>query len=428
MSSNGKLQQPASASAPEPTGNETQIVVPPATTAVAVRAVNTQLTLWGAPRPPAPADPFIYDPETDKKEYCRSLLSANDAKAVDEELKKGGFMTIAQVREIVKTNTIKESMDARGETYAIDPEIMIVIDSRVNYKVFITGDNVYTREELYSHMPFFDLQTDPEDVFVQQEIGVFPARKYAMESDEFEYVARDVGDETVEFVMIEDMVGKVARKDYKPKRAPAKIVKTKIYLGKEKWDDFCLVHRFAKGVFNVTGGKGIPMFAALQPAAPRPLLMDEATIMAQQQRMEEAMKRREEEVRRREEEAQRREEETRKIEAKIQADVQRIEAMFGAMKKSGKTAGSVATKTAAESNGRSTRAEHSGAPAPAVSTRTDNIADNGEPIGDLPDENPEHASLGSAPNTAGADTGPSKGDTTAPNGIPQSEEDDSVPL
>lgn len=306
----------------------------PDTTAV-VPVIPTALTLWGAPRPPAPANPFVYDADRDRREFCRALLNTKEAKEVEEEVKKSGFMTIEQVRNIVKNNTIKETMEARGEMYAIDPEILILIDSRTNYTVFIAGDNVYTREQLYAHLPFHDLQATPESVFVQQEIGVFPARKYAMAADEFEYVARDVGDETVEFVMIEDMVGQVARDNYKAKRAPVKIVKTKIFLGREKWDDFCLVHRVAKGMVNITGQnpRSSAFMGLLQGPPARPLLMDEATLAEQQRRMEEALTRREEEAKLREEAAKKREEETRKVEMKIQADMSRIEDMLRAMQK-----------------------------------------------------------------------------------------------
>ena len=338
---------------------------------------ESSVTIWGTARPPAPADSFVYDAVAERAGYCRSLLSAADLHSIEEEIKKSGFMTIVQVREIIKNNTVKESMDARGETYAIDPEFMMVIDTRTNYKVFIAGDNVYTREELYEHLPFHDLGTDPESVFVQQEIGVFPARKYALDSDEFEYVARDVGDETVEFVMIEDMVGQAARKNYKSNRAPVKIVKTKIYLGKEKWDDFCLVHRVAKGIVNVTGGTTRSPFLAamLQGPQARPMLMDEATILDQHRRMEEGIKRREEEAARREEEAKRREEANRKMELKLQADLARIETLMHAMKDIHSARATRAHKPAAPSS--AADAAPSDAPPPATSSRDDNVADGG---------------------------------------------------
>ena len=167
-----------------------------------------QLSLWGAPLEAPPPCAFVYDAEVEGREYCRALLPAAEVAAIDAEVKKSGFMTMAQVRDIVRSQTVKETIDARGETLAIDADIMMVIDTRINHPIFVVGDNVYTRDELYAHFPFAELKAEPETVFVQQEIGVFPARKYALDADEFEYLARDAGDETVEFVMLEDLVGR----------------------------------------------------------------------------------------------------------------------------------------------------------------------------------------------------------------------------
>ena len=105
-----------------------------------VAASSEQLTLWGAVRPPPPLDPFVYDAGAEKREYCRSLLPAAELSLIEEEIKRSGFMTIEQIRELVASNSVKENMDARGETYAIDPELMILIDARVNFPIFINSE------------------------------------------------------------------------------------------------------------------------------------------------------------------------------------------------------------------------------------------------------------------------------------------------
>lgn len=186
-----------------------------------------------------------YDPALEEKEYSRSLLAKQDLAILKDELAENGFMTIAQVRSLVQQNCVKETQEARGETYAIDPEMMMQIDARINYRIFITGDNVYTREELLEHHPFENFQTSPEDVFVQQEVGVFPPKQHAMDDAGYEYVARDLGDDE-EFIMIEDLVGRAARANYTMKREPIRIVKTKVFLGKEKWSDFTKLKRFVR--------------------------------------------------------------------------------------------------------------------------------------------------------------------------------------
>jgi len=193
-----------------------------------------------------------YDSAAEEKDYSRSLMGPKDLALLKADIEDHGFMTIDNVRELIIQNTVKESQEARGETYAVDPELMMLIDTRTNFRVFIAGDNVYTREELLEHYPFDAFHTTPEDVFAQQEIGVFPPKKYADPAataakgeDAYEYVARDLGDDE-EFIMIEDLVGRAARKNYKMKRSPVRVVKTKVFLAKDKWDDFTTMKRFVK--------------------------------------------------------------------------------------------------------------------------------------------------------------------------------------
>jgi hypothetical protein len=390
--------------------SSTALITAPSAQSTAVATISgDHLTLWGTARPPPPLDPFVYNAEAERREFCRSLIPDVELTAIDEEIKRSGFMPIDQVRELIRVNMSKENMDTRGETYALDAETMIVIDARTNYKIFIAGDNVYTREELYTHFPFHDLKSDPENVFVQQEIGVFPPRKHAMNADDFEYVARDLGDETIEFVMIEDMVGRAARKNYQAKRAPAKVVKTKIFLGKDKWDDFQMIHRLAKGVVNISGGKQMsPLFAML--AAPqRPMLMDEATMIAQQKRMEEQVRQREEEARIREEAAKLREEENRRVEQRIQADLKRIEKMLSEVGRAnvGRTGATRPHKPAA--------ATPAATPCPPMTAREDNVAADEMDDAGLRETLQEIETRGPPPSSSGGDE-------------PAAASDDSVPL
>ena len=279
----------------------------------------------GRERPPAPPDPDAHDLSREDAEYARSLLNSEERRALDEEIGKSGYMSIEQVRAIVAENTTKGSIEAGG----LDPEVMALIDARIDYKIFIAGDNIYTREGLYDHYPFHEFSIQPEIVFAQQEIGIFPPRKHALKS-EFEYVARDVGDESVDFVMIEDLVGQATRRDYEMKRAPLRIVKTKIYVGKERWEDFSLMQRFFRGAARIAtaqiayGGGVSPMFAGVSQLR---MIADPATIEAERQTREQEMARREEEMARREEESRRREEEVQK---RIDADLRRVEAMLAA--------------------------------------------------------------------------------------------------
>lgn len=216
-----------------------------------------------------------YDPALEERDYSRSLMSPHDLALLKADIEGNGFMTIEGVRELIAANSAKETQEARGEIYAVDPELLMMVDTRTDFRVFIAGDNVYTREELFEHYPFEAFRTTPEDVFVQQEIGVFPPKLYAdpvaaaTEGEAaYEYVARDLGDEE-EFIMIEDLVGRAARKNYKMRRAPVRVAKTKVFLAKEKWDDFVAMGRFAKSYATfvaplmLAGGDAAPALALL---------------------------------------------------------------------------------------------------------------------------------------------------------------------
>jgi len=220
--------------------------------------VGDPLGLGLVDRPSPPPDPDAYSRAREDEEFSRSLLSAEARAALNADIEKDGFLTIAQVRAIVAENTVKSSIDTGG----LDSEIMALIDARTNYKIFVAGDNIYTREDLYNHYPFHEFGVQPEAIFVQQELGVFPARRHALSPEDLEYVARDAGDESVEFVMVEDLVGASSGRNHGAKiRTPTRIVKTKIFLGKERWDDFATLQRFYRGAIRVAAAQsaaGLP--------------------------------------------------------------------------------------------------------------------------------------------------------------------------
>jgi hypothetical protein len=288
-------------------------------------------------RPPAPPDPDPYDRAREDKGYARSLYPEAERRVVDAEIEADGYITIERVREIVTENAPKGSVEQAG----LDPELLRMVDAYTDYKVFVAGDNIYTREELYAHYPFHELGVKPEDVFAQQEIAVFPPRQHALQ-DDLEYIARDADDESIELVALEDMVGAAARRGYQLRRPPLRIVKTKVYVGKQRWDDFLLMQRFIRGAVRVAaaqlagGGAVTPLVALAAGCGQAPLaLADTVTREAELRRREDEARRREEELRRLGEELRRRDEETRRAAAEVQrrldADLRRIEAMFASV-------------------------------------------------------------------------------------------------
>ncbi len=300
-------------------------------------------------RPPAPPDPDEYDRQREDEEYARSLMTEKQRAAVDKEIEVNGFLSIAEVRQLILDHTAKGSVELGG----LDPELMAVIDTRTNYKIFVAGDNVYTREELYDSYPFHELNVQPEAVFAQQELGIFPPKSHAL-TNELEYLARDVGDESVEFIMLEDLVGQAARTAYKSRRAPLRVAKTKIYIGKEPWEDFSNLQRFFRGAVRIArsqmaceGGGASPILAllgAMAPGGPAPAalttkedslrLREEAAAAAEIARAarEEELRRRAEEMRLWEERVRAERERAEADRLRVEADIRRLEAMFAGVK------------------------------------------------------------------------------------------------
>ena len=286
----------------------------------------------GAARPPPPPDPDTHDLGLEDKAFARSLLSESERAALDSEIKKAGFLAIGDVRALVAGQCSKGSLEAGG----LDPEILALIDARVNYKIFVAGDNLYLREELYAHFPFQEFNVQPEAVFVRQELGVFPARRHALpgDADKLEYVVRDEGDESVEFTTIEDLVGRATRPGYQAQRAPLRVAKTKIFVGKDRWHDFELLHRFARGAARVaaaqltySGGAGGPAFfdGLLGRGPGRRLLADEAT---EARAREERAAAREAALAAQEREIARLAAEQAAVSARLEADIRRLEGLL----------------------------------------------------------------------------------------------------
>jgi hypothetical protein len=288
----------------------------------------------GGERPKPPADPEAYDPEREAKAYTRSLYDAKTR----EQLRADGFFSIEEVRELVKSNSVKGAAEGGDLAFTLDAELIILVDSRTNFKVFVTDDNVYTRDELYVAYPFQELGLLPEGVFARQEIGVFPPRKLAL-TEELEYQARDVGDDTVDFTRIEDLVGRAAKgPGYADSRPPLRVVRTKVFVGKERWKDFlatarvarCLV-RSAQMQMLAPGVSSLPFLAlgAAPVARAAPLALMDGEQLAQEQRRlkerEAALEQRERELRQREDEKRKKDETDQR---RIREDIDRLEALM----------------------------------------------------------------------------------------------------
>jgi hypothetical protein len=231
----------------------------------------------GIERPAPPQDP---DAGTHSLSGARDLLSTVDRSLLDAEVRAHGFLTPAAVRSLIAENCTRGQLENGG----LDPEFLLLIDARINYKLYIAGDSVYTREELYSNFPFYEFGVQPEAVFVAQEVGLFempqragaarvaaptpPAAVHAAvhAAPDYDYAVRDVGDQRLEFSPAEDLV-RAATSGIAPRQA-LRIIQTKIYVGREAWDDFTLQMRFYRGAIRMAAAGGTPLALTATPASP----------------------------------------------------------------------------------------------------------------------------------------------------------------
>lgn len=214
----------------------------------------------------APPDPDAYDRAREDAAGARSLLSAADRAALDAE----AFLTPAEVRALIAENCGRDQL----ETVGLDADLLLIIDARIDYKIFIAGDNVYTREELYASFPFGEFGTQPEAVFAAQEVGVFESGLSLGSgtgggASTAEYALRDAGDERLEFRLATDLV-RAARATAPAglaapaaasadARAPTRVVRTKIFVGREAWDDFCLQAKLCRGAVRMAATQVRPV-------------------------------------------------------------------------------------------------------------------------------------------------------------------------
>ena len=174
---------------------------------------------------------FIYDSDLDDRDFCRSLLKANDLATLKKDIKVNGFLPIETVRALIRQNTVKTSADMRGENFVIDAEQIMAVDTRIDFQIFIAEDNVYTRDELLDSFPFKQFNAMPETIFTQQLIGDFLEK-----SGLHDFVAKDVGDS--EFVTASDLIYQATKGKTRKRKEPHKIAKSKIFIGKAAWTKF----------------------------------------------------------------------------------------------------------------------------------------------------------------------------------------------
>jgi hypothetical protein len=163
------------------------------------------------------------DPDVEATQYTLALLSEHERERILKESK----LTPKDIEALLRNNSPARMFNT--QVYLIEGDLVKEIDVRIDAPVFITdGTRVHTRESLMTTYPFEAMGVTPEEVFAQQELGVFPSR---LDPAVSEYMVRDLGD-TATFQVPEDQLRSTNSRMVK------KAVKTKVFLARDGWTDF----------------------------------------------------------------------------------------------------------------------------------------------------------------------------------------------
>jgi hypothetical protein len=122
---------------------------------------------FGLKRQPAPPDPDDLLSAAEKlemeKNYTRGFLSEKEKQEIAEEDKWGIDDVRYEFRE----------MSGEKDSYEFDPQQVLHVDARIDFKVFFYNGECYSREQLYHAYPIQAFGGQPETLFDQLEIEVY---------------------------------------------------------------------------------------------------------------------------------------------------------------------------------------------------------------------------------------------------------------
>ena len=172
----------------------------------------------------------IYTDE-ENANFTRQLLSE-----AENEHVKNNLLSIEEVREIIIENCNKETYDN------IDYELLIAIDSQINYNIYLISDNIYDYKGLCMSYPFHEFNILPESIFNRQIIVYFENSKIEVMNE---------GDPIVStYDLIKLSNKKISNVEEMSK--VSKLIRSKIFVGGEKWKDFLQLHGFFRGMVQIS--------------------------------------------------------------------------------------------------------------------------------------------------------------------------------
>jgi hypothetical protein len=174
----------------------------------------------------------IYTDE-ENEQFTRQLLS-------EQEKSDLTIFPISTIRNIIIENNNRDTYDK------IDPDLLITVDSRINYNIYIVEDNIYTYEELCTVFPFQEFNISPDSIFSRQIIIIFDDNLVEVINDGDPIIS------TYDLVKLATAKGVTIEPSVEDIKRPIKIIKSKIFIGGEKWKDFLQLRGFFRGMVQVS--------------------------------------------------------------------------------------------------------------------------------------------------------------------------------
>jgi hypothetical protein len=155
------------------------------------------------------------------KSELHVLLSEEDTQLVEKNISTDGYYDINMIKNIISNNTT----NFNDFTY-IDVDTVITIDLYINYPIFITDSNIFTKDELVEKYLFNKFEAIPETIFSKQFIEVINK----------EYILYD--------------------SENNPNIDNTKnIYPTQVYIGKERWKDYYTMFRVNRSIMFINDTK-----------------------------------------------------------------------------------------------------------------------------------------------------------------------------
>jgi len=151
-------------------------------------------------------------------------LSEEDKKFLLNDIEENGYSKPSDLINMIRKN-LNQDMDFT----IVDADLIFIFDLRSNYKIFITKDEIMTREEVINKYNLTSFNLEPEQLFNNQKIEV-------IDNDFF------IFDEENE-------------NENENKNNLKKLHNTKIYIGKNRWEDFIITFRFMRSLKFISSAR-----------------------------------------------------------------------------------------------------------------------------------------------------------------------------